>query len=63
MSKDMRNARAKLVDQARALINNRKATPEALARADVMLTEAEGMKAKIDRSERTESLFATLAPS
>lgn len=58
--KELRQKRAGLIEQARAKANDPKATAEDLAAVDAMLTEADALKAQIDRLERSESLFAEL---
>lgn len=59
-AKDMRLARAKLIEDARALALNPKATAEDHSNADRMLAETEVLGANIARIEKAESLFASL---
>jgi HK97 family phage major capsid protein len=60
-SKTLRQERAKLVLDARALINKESATAEDQAKCDEMLVKAEALKAQIDRIERAEAMEAELA--
>jgi HK97 family phage major capsid protein len=54
-TKELRNERAKLIDQARTVFKAGRA-----AEANAMLADAERMKIRIDVAERSESLFASL---
>jgi HK97 family phage major capsid protein len=60
-SKDLREKRAKLVADARAIVNNRRSTAEDVARAERMLSEAGELKTRIDVAERVDSAYASLS--
>lgn len=56
IAKDLRAKRAKLVADARALVDCENPTAEALAKFDAMMDEETAIKAQIDRIERSDSL-------
>ncbi|MFT8522740.1 phage major capsid protein [Gluconobacter oxydans] len=60
-SKELRAKRAKLISDARALINGETVTAEQNARFDAMMAEADELKARIDRIEAAEAVEAELA--
>lgn len=55
-SKELRAKRFKLIEDARALINVDNPTAEQTAKFDEMMSEADKLKAQIDRIERAEEL-------
>jgi HK97 family phage major capsid protein len=55
-SKELRAKRAKLIEDARALISVDAPTAEATTKFDEMMAEADGLKAQIDRIERADTL-------
>jgi HK97 family phage major capsid protein len=55
-SKELRAKRFKLIEDARALIAGDAPTAEQTAQFDAMMTEADGLKAQIDRIERADTL-------
>lgn len=55
-SKELRAKRAKLIEDARALISSDAPSAEDTAKFDAMMTEADGLKAQIDRIERADDL-------
>ena len=58
-SKELRAKRAKLIEDARALLpTDRLPTPEENQKFDAAMAEADGLKAQIDRIERAETLEA-----
>jgi HK97 family phage major capsid protein len=57
-SKELRAKRAKLIEDARALISSDAPTAEQTAQFDTMMAEADGLKAQIDRIERADTLAA-----
>ncbi|MDP9010780.1 MAG: phage major capsid protein [Pseudomonadota bacterium] len=57
-SKELRAKRAKLIEDARALISSDAPSAEDTAKFDAMMTEADGLKAQIDRIERADDLAA-----
>jgi HK97 family phage major capsid protein len=57
-SKELRAKRAKLIEDARALISGDAPTAEQTAKFDEMMAEADGLKAQIDRIERADTLHA-----
>jgi HK97 family phage major capsid protein len=57
-SKDLRAKRAKLIEDARALISVDAPSAEDTAKFDAMMAEADGLKAQIDRIERADDLAA-----
>ncbi|MBS1079247.1 phage major capsid protein [Gluconobacter kondonii] len=60
-SKELRAKRAKLISDARALINGETVTAEQTAQFDAMMAEADELKARIDRIETAEAAEAELA--
>ena len=60
-SKELRAKRAKLISDARALINGETVTAEQNTQFDAMMTEADELKARIDRIETAEAAEAELA--
>ncbi|MEW9274405.1 phage major capsid protein [Gluconobacter oxydans] len=60
-SKELRAKRAKLISDARALINGETVTAEQNAQFDAMMAEADELKARIDRIETAEAAEAELA--
>ncbi|WP_249211201.1 phage major capsid protein [Gluconobacter cerinus] len=60
-SKELRAKRAKLISDARALINGETVTAEQNTQFDAMMTEADELKARIDRIEAAELAEAELA--
>ncbi|MBF0888069.1 phage major capsid protein [Gluconobacter cadivus] len=59
-SKELRAKRAKLIADARALINGETVTAEQTAQFDAMMAEADELKARIDRIETAEAAEAEL---
>ena len=59
-SKELRAKRAKLIADARALINGETVTAEQNAQFDAMMAEADELKARIDRIETAEAAEAEL---
>ncbi|MFW7267536.1 phage major capsid protein [Gluconacetobacter sp. Hr-1-5] len=59
--KNLRAKRAKLIEDARALISTENVTAEQVAQFDAMMAEADGVKAQIDRLERAHAADAELA--
>jgi HK97 family phage major capsid protein len=57
-SKELRAKRAKLIEDARALINSETVSAEDNVKFDAMMAEADGLKAQIDRIERADDLAA-----
>lgn len=57
-SKELRAKRAKLIEDARALISSDAPSAEDTTRFDAMMSEADGLKAQIDRIERADTLAA-----
>ncbi len=57
-SKELRAQRAKLIEDARALISGAVTTPEQNAKFDEMMAEADQLKEQIDRIERADERFA-----
>lgn len=57
-SKEVRAKRAKLIEDARALISGDAPSAEDTAKFDTMMAEADGLKAQIDRIERADALAA-----
>ena len=60
-SKELRAKRAKLIEDARALIDVENPSAEALAKFDAAMTEADGIKAQIDRLEIADTRTAEYA--
>jgi len=57
-SKELRAKRAKLIEDARALISSDAPTAEQTAQFDTMMAEADTLKGQIDRVERADTLAA-----
>lgn len=57
-SKELRAKRAKLIEDARALISGDTVSAEDNAKFDTMMADADGLKAQIDRIERADDLVA-----
>lgn len=57
-SKELRAKRARLIEDARALISSDAPTAEQTAQFDTMMAEADALKAQIDRVERADTLAA-----
>lgn len=60
-SKELRARRAKLIEDARALVSSENPSAEDSAKFDAMMAEADSLKAQIDRVERADELAAEQA--